>query len=76
MDDFTGIDYKSGPYRVEFKQGETRNYFTIPITDDSTYEGEEYFTIYIADLPHGVVLGYPHTAKVTIEDDECKYNYT
>ena len=73
LDDFTGRDYKSGPYFVEFKRGETRKYFTIPITDDSRYEGEEYFTIYIDDPPHGVVLGYPKTGKVTIEDDECKY---
>ena len=72
LDDFAGSDYTSGPYPVDFNKNETSKYFTIPITDDSSYEGDEYFTIYISRLPHGVVLGYPHTAKVTIEDDECK----
>ena len=44
--------------------------------DDNLYEGMEYFTIYIASnsLPHGIVRANPHTLKVKITDDECKYH--
>ena len=40
--------------------------------DDDLYEGVEYFTIYIRDLPHGIVLAEPSEIKVKIIDDECK----
>ena len=66
------VDYQSGPYSVYFKKGEKSSYFPIPMIDDDLYEGVEYFTIYIRDLPHGIVLAEPSEIKVKIIDDECK----
>lgn len=40
--------------------------------NDNSYEGDEYFTVIIDDLPHGIVRANPYTARVTIRDDECK----
>ena len=42
--------------------------------DDDSYEGVEYFTIYIGSLPHGLVRANPHIVKVKVTDDECKYS--
>ena len=72
------VDYKSGPYNVNFRRGQTSSFLSIPMIDDSLYEGNEHFTIFIGTLPHGIVRANPHTIKVTIEDDECKqisFNY-
>ena len=40
--------------------------------DDDLYEGVEYFTVFIGNLPHGIVLAEPSEIKVKITDDECK----
>ena len=66
-------DYKSGPYVVSFARGETRKYFRIPMINDNVYEGDEYFTVTIDNLPQGIVRAQPYTVKVKIVDDECKY---
>ena len=68
------VDYKSGPYNVDFRKGEIRSYLSIPMIDDDSYEGVEYFTIYIGSLPHGLVRANPHIVKVKVTDDECKYS--
>lgn len=67
------VDYKSGPYNVSFKRGDTKIYFRIPLINDDSYEGDEYFTVTIDELPHGIVRAKPYTANITIQDDECKY---
>ena len=66
------VDYKSGPYNVSFKKGETISFARLPMINDNLYEGDEYFTIYIDNLPQGIVLAEPSEIKVKITDDECK----
>lgn len=67
-----GDDFVSGPYPVSFKRGDTYKYFSIPLIDDKVYEGDEYFTVTLKALPHGIVHAPPYTARVKITDDECK----
>ena len=67
-----GVDYTSGPYNVSFRRDQQESYFYLSITDDVTYEGDECFYISFGSLPHGVVSGDRSTAKVIIQDDECK----
>lgn len=68
-----GDDYVSGVYNVTFKRGNTYKYFYVSIIDDKVYEGDETFYVTLERLPHGVVPAYPSTAKIRIEDDECKH---
>lgn len=70
-----GIDYKSGPYNVEFFAGNT--YAKVDehlIFDDLLVEQTENFqlTIDSSSLPDGVSLGNPNKTTVTIFDDDCK----
>jgi len=57
-----------------FRKGMSSASFNIDINDDMILENDETFslTINASSLPFGVVRGNPHTARVTIEDDECK----
>ena len=69
-----GIDYNSGPYVITFPAGVTRVHLSIPINDDTLFEHDESFGLFIIPdiLPDRVSPGYPNPATVIIEDDECK----
>lgn len=69
-----GVDYISGPYNVVFGKGTSSASFNIIIINDMILESDETFslTIDVISLPSDVIHGNPHTAIVTIVDDECK----
>ena len=58
-------------YEVIFSNGTTTVTFSINITNDDIYEGDESFTLQIQDsLPALVTLGEPNIATVIIQEDE------
>lgn len=62
-------DYTGGSGTVTINKNQTSKTFTIPIADDSLYEGNETFTVSIT-APAGSTLGSPSTATITIVDNE------
>jgi len=70
-----GVDYESGPYRVELSKGTTSEKFCVDITDDNRLEDDEIFFLEIdsTSLPTGVIRKDPYKVNATILDDECKY---
>lgn len=68
-------DFDSGPYDVTFMAQDTRVSFTVPISNDDMFEGNEDFTLTIdpSSLTSHVTTSDPDQATVTIIDDDCKY---
>lgn len=55
---------------IVFEIGETEKTFTIPIIDDTLFEGNETFAVGIQNASNGS-LGAPRTALITIVDDDA-----
>lgn len=59
--------------RLVFLVDDTRACFSFCIVDDSLEEGEERFSVQVAELPSDIgQIGSPSTATVTIVDDESE----
>jgi photosystem II stability/assembly factor-like uncharacterized protein len=63
-----GQDYTSTSGVLTFNGGETTKTFQIPITDDSTTESDEIFTVALSNTASLDMLGAPSTLVVTIQD--------
>ena len=67
------MDYTSGTYSITFPAGVMSVPFSIPINDDSIFEGNENFSLTInSSLPTGVMPGNPDQATMIIVDNDCK----
>jgi Ca2+-binding RTX toxin-like protein len=62
-------DFGAVPTEIAFADGETIDKITIPITDDTTDEPTETFTVAIEGGP-GVPTAAPRTVTVTVTDDD------
>ena len=69
-------DFNPGPFSVSFPAQMTTSSFSVPITDDSMFEGNETFTVTIvpSTLPSRVVPGADCVVTVTIDDDDSKFS--
>jgi len=66
-----GSDYTTTTQTVSFADGDTANKtVTIPILDDTTFEGNETVNLALTSPSGGATLGSPSTAVLTITDDE------
>ncbi len=63
-------DYFSTAGTVNFADGQTSQTFTVPINDDSLFEGNENFSVTLSAPTGGATLGTPSTATVTIVDND------
>jgi len=63
-----GQDYTSTSGVLTFNGGETTKTFQIPITDDSTTEADETFTVALSNTATIDSLGAPSTLVVTLQD--------
>jgi len=63
-----GQDYTSTSGTLTFGAGETSKTIQVPITDDSTTEADETFTVSLSNTPSLESLGSPNTLQVTIQD--------
>ena len=67
------MDYTSGTYSITIPAGVMSVPFSIPINDDSIFEGNENFILIInSSLPNGVKSGNPDQATMIIVDNDCK----
>jgi ribosomal protein L35AE/L33A len=65
-----GSDYASASGTLNFANGETSKTFTVNITDDSVFEGDETVNLTLTSPTGGATLGSPSTAVLTINEDE------
>jgi ribosomal protein L35AE/L33A len=65
-----GSDYTAASGTLNFADGQTSQTFTVNITDDTFFEGNETFTVTLSSPTGGATLGNPATATVTIVDNE------
>src|SRR4030095_15375590 len=62
---------------VSFAAGDTANKtVTIPILDDTTFEGNETVNLTLTNPTGGATLGTPSTAVLTITDNEVGFTLT
>ncbi len=67
-----GSDYVSVNQQVFFADGDTASKtVNIPITNDSTSEGNETVNLTLSNATGGATLGSPNTAVLTIMDDDA-----
>ena len=65
-----GSDYVSTTGSLSFAPGVTRATFTVTLVGDAAAESTESFTVTLSAPSGGATLGEPHTAPVTIVDDD------
>lgn len=65
-------DFTSASGVVSFAAGQSTAQITIPITNDSTIEAAEYFTVSLSNPAGGATLGTPSSATVTITNDDTQ----
>lgn len=65
-----GSDYTASTGTLSFADGETGQSFSVPILDDSVYEGDERFGLSLSNVAGGASLGTLATASVTIVEDD------
>ena len=67
-------DYTSGPYNVTFRAGKTTTLLSVPINNDTIFEGNENFMLNIdsSSLPSDVTFSNPSQVAVTIVEDDGK----
>jgi hypothetical protein len=65
-----GSDYTATSGTLSFAAGESSKSFSIPITNDAIYEGNETFTVTLSSATNGTSIGNPSTQTITIVDNE------
>ena len=65
-----GSDYTSTSGTLTFGDGEARKTITVPILDDTAFEGHESLFVRLQNPTGGAVVGGPATAGITILEDE------
>ena len=65
-----GSDYTATAGTLDFVDGVTSQSFSVAILDDGLFEGDEDFSLSLANVSGGASLGTPAIADVTITDDD------
>lgn len=72
---WAGSDYSSKSGTLTFGPGETSKTFAVPITNDTSIEKSEYFTIQLRNPAGGATLGTINKACVTILEDDSAIEF-
>jgi hypothetical protein len=72
---WAGSDYSSKSGTLTFTPGETSKTFSVPITNDSRVEKNEYFTVELRNAAGGATLGDITKAVVTIVEDDSAIEF-
>lgn len=71
-----GSDFVAGPYTATFGDGETTTTVSIPLLDDTIFEGSETFILTITATDNAAVIGAPNSATVTILENDPQQSFT
>jgi len=71
-----GSDYTAVDQTVTFAAGETSKTVSVPVTDDSSIEGNETVQLSLSSPSAGVMLGSPSTATLTIVDNDRAFAFS
>ncbi len=63
-------DYTNTSGDLTFAPGETTKQFTVPIVDDSVFEGNENFNVTLSNPTGGAAVRAPSTAQISIQDND------
>jgi hypothetical protein len=63
-------DYTATSGDLTFAPNETSKQFTIPIVDDSIFEGNENFNVTLSNPTGGAAIRAPSTAQISIQDND------
>ena len=72
---YAGSDYSSKSGTVTFAPGETSKVISIPITNDTRVEKNEFFTVELRNPAGGATLGTVANAVVTIVEDDSAIEF-
>ena len=72
---YAGSDYSSKSGTVTFAPGETTKVISIPITNDTRIEKNEFFTVELRNPAGGATLGAVTKAVVTIVEDDSAIEF-
>lgn len=72
---YAGADYSSKSGTLTFAPGETSKTISIPITNDSSVEKNEVFTLSLKNAAGGATLGSVVKAVVTIVEDDSSIEF-
>ena len=65
-----GSDYAAASGTLSFADGVLSQTFSVTILNDTTYEGDETFSLGLSNVTGGATLGAPSSATVTIGEDD------
>jgi Ca2+-binding RTX toxin-like protein len=65
-------DYNSSPITVNFTAGQTSQTVTIPVVDDTIFEGNETVNLTLSNPTGGATLGTQTSATLTIVDNDSQ----
>jgi hypothetical protein len=65
-----GSDYTATAGTLDYADGVTSQSFSVPILDDSLFEGDETLNLNLSNVSGGASLGTPAAASVAIADDD------
>ncbi|MCL1468667.1 Calx-beta domain-containing protein, partial [Argonema galeatum] len=65
-----GTDFDNSTQTISFGANETTKTVTVPITDDSLFEGNENLTLTLVNPSGGTNIGSQNTANLTIVDND------
>jgi len=72
---WAGSDYSSRTGTLTFAPGETSKVISIPITNDTSIEKNEYFSVELRNASGGATLGAVTKAAVTIVEDDSAIEF-
>ena len=70
-----GVKYTSTTGVLTFLDGQTSNYFTVPILNDNAVDGDQTFNVTLSNPSNGAQLLAPSVTTVTIVDITSGFNF-
>lgn len=71
-----GVDFTGASGTLDFANGQTQRTISIPLLNDTMYEGNETIVLQLSNATNGAALGEPNSATITVQDNDPPPNLT